>query len=224
MVRPILALVPSIYKKGKLYSVLPRDGSGDFSTSRGLEALRVNSLGESELMGIDVPRIDYSLDSCPSLLTGTSDSVETTYPFNSLVGELNIEFASLSNTIVDRTISLSDGTLNNHLSISIIGNNSIRFDFVVNGVSQVSHTEVVTDATALNKVKFSYRLGEFIVEVNEVVVFTQFSGDVPADGSLTELKFSNPTGGDKFLGFTKSLMFFSLITEDYLQYKLEKGL
>ena len=42
MVRPILALVPKIYKKGKLYSVLPRDGSGDFNTSRNIAALRVN--------------------------------------------------------------------------------------------------------------------------------------------------------------------------------------
>ena len=224
MARPILALVPKIYKKGKLYSVLPRDGSGDFNTSRNIAALRVNSEGESELMKIDVPRIDYSLDTCPSLLTGSSDTVVLAYPFNSLVGELNIEFASLSNTEVNRTISLSDNTLDNHLSISIIGNNNIKFDFVVDGVSQVSHTESVSDITSLNKVKFSYRLGEFFIEVNDVVVFTQFSGDVPDDGALLYLKFSNPTGGDKFLGFTKSIMFFSLITEDYLQYKLEKGI
>ena len=137
---------------------------------------------------------------------------------------MNIEFASLSNTEVNRTISLSDGTLDNQLAISIIGNNNIKFDFIVDGVPQVSYTENVSDITSLNRVKFSYRLGEFIIEVNDLVVFTQFSGSVPEDGAFTQLKFSNPVGGDKFLGFTKELMFFSLITEDYLQYKLEKGI
>jgi hypothetical protein len=41
-----LAMIPSAYKDGKLYSIKPTDGSGDFTFSRGssnLAATRVNS-------------------------------------------------------------------------------------------------------------------------------------------------------------------------------------
>jgi hypothetical protein len=42
-----LVMIPSAYKDGKLYSIKPTDGSGDFTFSRGsnLAATRVNSSG-----------------------------------------------------------------------------------------------------------------------------------------------------------------------------------
>ena len=45
-----LAMIPSAYKDGKLYSIRPTDGSGDFTFSRGsnLAATRVASSGYIE--------------------------------------------------------------------------------------------------------------------------------------------------------------------------------
>jgi hypothetical protein len=40
-----LAMIPSAYKDGKLYSITPSDGSGDFTFSRGTSATRVNENG-----------------------------------------------------------------------------------------------------------------------------------------------------------------------------------
>ena len=40
-----VAMIPSGYKKDKLYSVLPNDGNGDFDFSRSSSATRVNSEG-----------------------------------------------------------------------------------------------------------------------------------------------------------------------------------
>jgi hypothetical protein len=40
-----LAMIPSAYKDGKLYSITPSDGSGDFTFSRGTSATRVNASG-----------------------------------------------------------------------------------------------------------------------------------------------------------------------------------
>jgi len=65
---PKLALIPSGYKASKVYSVLPTNGDGDFTFSRTSNATRVNENGLIETVGSNVPRLDYSHSSCPSLL------------------------------------------------------------------------------------------------------------------------------------------------------------
>jgi hypothetical protein len=63
-----LIVTPNGYKAGKLYSVLPGDGSGDMTVVRATTATRINSSGLIESVGLNVPRIDYTNGSCPSLL------------------------------------------------------------------------------------------------------------------------------------------------------------
>ena len=65
---PKLALIPSGVKAGKLYSVLPTNGDGDFTTTRNTVATRVNENGLIEEVASNVPRLDYSDGTCPSLL------------------------------------------------------------------------------------------------------------------------------------------------------------
>ena len=70
---PSLALIPSGYKASKVYSVLPTDGTGDFTFTRSGNATRVNSEGLIELVSTNVPRLNYPLidgvvNGCPSLL------------------------------------------------------------------------------------------------------------------------------------------------------------
>ena len=50
MAIPSLAMIPSGYKDGKVYSVLPSNGDGDFTFSRGSNATRVNKDGLIETM------------------------------------------------------------------------------------------------------------------------------------------------------------------------------
>lgn len=68
MKKPSLALIPSGYKAGKVYSILPNNGVGDFTFTRNSVATRVNKDGLIEDVAIDVPRLDYSEAGCPSLL------------------------------------------------------------------------------------------------------------------------------------------------------------
>ena len=68
MKNPQLALVPSGYKSGKVYSILPVDGVGDFAFSRVSEATRVNKDGLIETVSNNVPRLDWLNSDCPSLL------------------------------------------------------------------------------------------------------------------------------------------------------------
>ena len=68
-----VALIPSGTKASKLYSVLPANGNGDFTHSRGSTATRVNKDGFIESVATNVPRLDYPLidgvvQDCPALL------------------------------------------------------------------------------------------------------------------------------------------------------------
>jgi hypothetical protein len=61
--------VPSGYKSGTAYGVLPNDSTADFDEfQRESTATRTNKDGLIELMGSNIPRIDYSDGGCPSLL------------------------------------------------------------------------------------------------------------------------------------------------------------
>ena len=53
-----LLLTPNAYKEGKLYSVIPSDGSGDFTFTRATTATRVNSAGLVELVPYNL--VEYS--------------------------------------------------------------------------------------------------------------------------------------------------------------------
>ena len=63
-----LIVTPNAYKEGKLYSVIPSDGSGDMSVVRATTATRVNSAGLIESVANNITRLDYSNGTCPSLL------------------------------------------------------------------------------------------------------------------------------------------------------------
>ena len=108
MATPKLALIPTGYKAGKLYSVLPESGVGDFTVVRATEATRVNEAGLIETMGANVPRLDYSAGGCPVLLT---ESQRT----NSIIQSENFSNAAWGKsgvTITSNSIISPDGTLN----------------------------------------------------------------------------------------------------------------
>ena len=79
MAIPKLALIPSGVKAGKLYSVLPTNGDGDFTTTRNTVATRVNENGLIEEVASNVPRLDYSDGGCPSLLLEPQSTNLITY-------------------------------------------------------------------------------------------------------------------------------------------------
>ena len=113
-VKPKLALIPSGYKAGKVYSVLPSDGSGDFDNfSRSNQtATRVNKDGLIETVGSNIPRLNYPMidgvvSGCPSLLLEPS---VTNYINNSQTSA-SIEYNNV-NSITENSGISPDGTLN----------------------------------------------------------------------------------------------------------------
>jgi len=79
MEKPSIALIPSAYKNGKVYSVLPNNGDGDFDFTRGSTATRVNENGLIEDVATGVPRLDYSDGGCPVLLLEPQSTNLATY-------------------------------------------------------------------------------------------------------------------------------------------------
>jgi len=71
---PSISLIPSGYKAGKVYSVLPTDGSGDLTFARASTATRINKNNLIENVGNNVPRLDYEDGGCPSLLLEPSST------------------------------------------------------------------------------------------------------------------------------------------------------
>jgi hypothetical protein len=63
-----LVVTPNGTKASKLYAIKPTSGAGDLSVTRATTATRVNSAGLIESVAVNVPRLDYTNGSCPSIL------------------------------------------------------------------------------------------------------------------------------------------------------------
>ena len=122
--QPTLAMIPSGYKDGKLYSVLPSDGVGDFDVTRGSNATRINKDGLIETVSGNTPRLDYTDGSCPSLLLEPQSTNLVTYSedFSQSIWQKN------------STGSASAPIITSNFAISPNGNtNATRVQFNISG-------------------------------------------------------------------------------------------
>ena len=83
MNNPKLAMIPSGYNAAdaKLYSILPSDGSGDFTVSVDADATRVNKDGLIKGVALNQARLTYDPlnPECPSLLLEPTVTNNFTY-------------------------------------------------------------------------------------------------------------------------------------------------
>lgn len=108
-----LIVTPNGYKASKLYSVKPTDGSGDMVVSRATTATRVNSSGIIELMPIDVPRLDYTLGGCPSILVEPlrTNLVLESQTFDNASWSKTLAFAGIAPVVTANQGTAPDGTM-----------------------------------------------------------------------------------------------------------------
>ena len=132
-----LIQIPSGYKAGTLYSVVPNSEAGDFTHTRSGVATRVNPQGLIEDVASNVPRLDYPfidgvVEDCPSLLLEPQRTNSTTYSedFNSW-GDGGV-------TITPNAIVSPDGTLNASKLVSTT--NNWRKSSVFSGSAGVTYT------------------------------------------------------------------------------------
>lgn len=94
-------LTPNGYKSGKLYALKPESGELDVTWSRAGEATRVDKNGLIVNEPANVPRLDYLLGSCPTLLV---EEQKTNYIYPSDFSNIN----SSGSSIIEEQVNDSD--------------------------------------------------------------------------------------------------------------------
>jgi hypothetical protein len=84
-----LIVTPNAYKEGKLYSVIPSDGSGDMSVVRATTATRVNSAGLVELVPYNLLQYSEQFDNAAwTKLNGTVSANQAEAPDGTISADL----------------------------------------------------------------------------------------------------------------------------------------
>jgi hypothetical protein len=131
-----LVHIPSGYRSGTLYNVLPNNADGDFDFSRGSTGTRVNKDGLIETVASGVPRLDYPLldgvvQDCPTLLLEPSRSNSITYSEDFS----NASWTKSNSSVSSNQATSPDGGLN---AYKFIENN-------VNTYHRVANTLTITN-------------------------------------------------------------------------------
>ena len=138
-----LLLIPSGYKSGKVYSVFPTDGDGDFTFSRGSDGTRKGAGGLIETMSSNIPRLDYLNSDCPSLL------LEPQRTNLMLFSEefSGTSWASLRTTITANTVISPDGAM----SGNTFQRTSTSTSYLVHNISKSASAITYTTSAFIKK-------------------------------------------------------------------------
>ena len=136
----ILPVAPE-KKAGKIYSLKPTDGTGDFDFTRSGSATRINKDGLIELVSSNVPRLNYPLidgvvSGCPSLLLEPARTNLLTYS-----EDFSNAYWTKSNVSLTSGFISPDGTAN---AFKLVENNSTGAHWIV-------VTSFVETSSLLNK-------------------------------------------------------------------------
>jgi len=190
MATPSITMIPSGYKSQKVYSVLPTNGDGDLTFDRNNIGTRVNKNGLIEQVATDVPRLDYSDGSCPSLLSepATTNFALYSEDFSQWIkSEINgtstiISSSQLSpsgtNNAYRVNCVLDDNTLNNQATFrlsSVSGltssNRTVSFYLRSDTSSEVMVRSPYNDGT-YTTFQLTNNWERYSVPLNDVVVTT----------------------------------------------------
>jgi hypothetical protein len=132
-----LIVTPNAYKEGKLYSVIPSDGSGDMSVVRATTATRVNSAGLVELVPYNLLTYSEQFDNADwSVQDATITPNSTTAPNGTLTADTFTRTANTGFLYSTNPLSLNTGSY----SISVYAKantiSSFRLDLGTSGFSQ----------------------------------------------------------------------------------------
>ena len=130
-------------------------------------------------------------------------SVET---INSEEGVLYAEIAALADDGTNRSISLSDGGVDNRVNILYsTATNAIRAIVVVDGDSKFDEEYLLTSTLDYHKVALKYKANDFSLWIDGVERFTDTIGDTFVINTLQKLSFNIGNSSFPFFGKTKAV-------------------
>jgi hypothetical protein len=127
-----LVVTPNGTKASKLYAIKPTSGAGDLTVVRATTATRVNSAGLIESVAVNVPRLDYTNSTCPSILVEPQRSNLFTYSEDFT----NVSWtAEVGNSITSNSTTSPDGNLTADTLTATAGNdiNFYKGPFLLSG-------------------------------------------------------------------------------------------
>jgi hypothetical protein len=104
-----LIVTPNGYKEGKLYSVIPSDGSGDMSVVRATTATRVNSAGLVELVPYNLIRRSEEFNLIWSPVRSSITANSTTAPNGTLTADTLIDDTNNNIHYIAQTFTAING-------------------------------------------------------------------------------------------------------------------
>ncbi|MDB4414551.1 hypothetical protein N9265_00810 [bacterium] len=145
-----LLMYPSGYKSGKIYSILPKDGSGDLTFTRASTATRVNESGLIETVAIDTPRIDYTGGGCGSLLlesqrtnTVLSNSDYTaSWSLTNVIPTANVTISPNGSNDAQKLTSAN--TFGQHYIRQILGGHTVGAPHVYSCFAKAAELDILT--------------------------------------------------------------------------------
>jgi hypothetical protein len=171
-----LLLTPNAYKEGKLYSVIPSDGSGDFTFTRATTATRVNSAGLVELV--------------PYNLVSYSEQFNNAY-----WQKLNGGIGSIP-TVTANTATSPDGTLTaDRIQLSLNGGTSgSDISYINANVSTTAATFSIYAKSNTTPCTIYFRSGSTVTTINITTEWQRF--EIYSSGAITVAQFGLRGGSE----------------------------
>jgi hypothetical protein len=159
-----LIVTPNAYKASKLYSVVPNTTLGDMTVVRATTATRVNSSSLIESVAINIPRIDYTNGSCPSLLVEPQRTNLLTYS-NTFS---NAAWIKLNCSVASNSIISPDGTQNSSTLTSSVTNTNYLYNAITtaNGLYTLSCFVKYLDTNTVNLSMTDFATGDASAKFN----------------------------------------------------------
>jgi hypothetical protein len=192
-----LVVTPNGTKASKLYLVVPSSGAGDLSVTRATTATRVNSSGLIESVASNVPRLDYTNGSCPSILVEPQRTNLFTYSEDFT----NASWLKTRATITGNATTAPDGTTTADLiaDSTFTNSNSYTEKVVFSGLIGLAFSVYVKKNTA-NYISFGY----YDIDFHGYVVNTNTWATTHTFGSPVSFKAENAGNGWYKLTMTKT--------------------
>ena len=138
--------------------------------------------------------------------------------FNDSEGVLMAEISALADDLTNRGITISDGSVNNRVTMFFTNvSNAIQVKVVVGGSNSLNSYIAISNISLHNKFALKYKQNDFSLFVNGFELITDTSGITFSNGTLTELAFDRGDGGEDFYGKTKQIQYFDTTDIDLEQ-------
>jgi uncharacterized protein (TIGR02145 family) len=150
-VEPTLLTYAGIYKLAKHYSVIPEDGSGDFTCVRATTPNRINKDGDTEVVPVNTPVIDWATGS-PLLIVSAVGELTVTTPLTATKVVITINGVDTEYNNVFPTLTLPIGSISRIIATS----GDVEYDLLRDYLLRVSLATGATSEQGAKDLKDTY--------------------------------------------------------------------